>query len=66
MALSRSSFFLRFVILSAIGHAYVGLRLIADAPVGAAVAAGGWLWLALSCVLIPMGMLSRRASHPRP
>jgi predicted MPP superfamily phosphohydrolase len=66
MALSRSTFFLRFVILSAIGHAYVGLRLIADAPVGEAVAAGGWLWLALSCVLIPMGMLSRRASHPRP
>ena len=66
MALSRSSFFLRFVILSAIGHAYIGLRLISDAPVGAAVAAGGWLWLALSCVLIPLGMLSRRASRPRP
>ncbi|HEX7748610.1 MAG TPA: metallophosphoesterase [Bordetella sp.] len=66
MALSRSSFFLRFVTLIAIGHAYVGLRLIADAPVGAAIATGGWLWLALSCVLIPMGMLSRRASHPRP
>jgi len=66
MALSRSSFFLRFVILSAIGHVYVGLRLIGDAPVGTAVAAGCWLWLALSCVLIPMGMLSRRASHPRP
>lgn len=66
MALSRSSFFLRFVMLSVIGHAYVGLRLIPDAPVGAAAAACAWLWLLLSCALIPLGMLSRRASHPRP
>ncbi|HEY0295049.1 MAG TPA: metallophosphoesterase [Bordetella sp.] len=66
MALRQSSFFIRFVILGVLVHVYVGLRLITDAPVDAAAAAGGWLLLVASCVLIPMGMLSRRSSQRRP
>ncbi|MGN6579120.1 MAG: metallophosphoesterase, partial [Bordetella sp.] len=59
-------FFVRCVILFVLGLAFVARRVIAAAPSGGAPATGCWLWLVLSCVLIPMGMLSRRASHPRP
>lgn len=62
MALRQSSFFARFVILGVLAHAYVGVRLIPDAPIDAATASGCWLLLALSCIFIPLGMLSRRSS----
>jgi len=55
----RLSFFVRFVAIGVLLHLYVGFRLIPDLPVSAA---GKWiavLWLVLSCVLIPFGMLAR-------
>ncbi|HTH62302.1 MAG TPA: metallophosphoesterase [Paraburkholderia sp.] len=56
----RLSFFVRFLTIGVLLHVYVGFRLIPDLPVPAF---GKWLavlWLVLSCVLIPMGMLARR------
>jgi uncharacterized protein len=55
----RLSFFVRFIIIGVLLHVYVGFRLIPDLPVPAA---GKWLaalWLVLSCLLIPPGMLAR-------
>jgi uncharacterized protein len=59
----RLSFFLRFITIGVLLHVYVGLRLIPDLPVPAS---GKWLatlWLVLSCVLIPPGMLARAFKH---
>ena len=55
----RLSFFVRFIIIGVLLHVYVGFRLIPDLPVPVA---GKWiavLWLVLSCVMIPPGMLAR-------
>ncbi|MFC5431583.1 metallophosphoesterase [Paraburkholderia denitrificans] len=59
----RLRFLIRFIIIGVLLHVYVGLRLIPDLPVPAA---GKWLavlWLVLSCLLIPPGMLSRAIKH---
>ena len=59
----RQSSFLRFLTLGALAHLYVGARLIPDGlhhgPAAAAVLA-----LALSCILIPLGMLARSSARP--
>ncbi|AIO36272.1 calcineurin-like phosphoesterase family protein [Burkholderia cenocepacia] len=54
------SFFVRFIAIGVLFHLYVGLRIIPDAfasPVARTLAA---LVLASFCVLIPVGMFSRR------
>ncbi|CAG9272718.1 metallophosphoesterase [Paraburkholderia unamae] len=56
----RLSFLVRFIAIGVLLHAYVGFRLIPDLPVPAA---GKWLavlWLVLSVLFIPPGMLARR------
>ncbi|PLZ03791.1 serine/threonine protein phosphatase [Burkholderia sp. WAC0059] len=56
----RLSFLVRFISIGVLLHLYVGFRLIPDLPVAVA---GKWLaglWLVLSCLLIPPGMLARR------
>lgn len=62
MALRRSAFFIRFVTLGVLAHIYVGVRLFIDAPLPFWSVAAGCLLLVLSCVLIPLGMLSRSAA----
>ena len=55
----RLSFLVRFIVIGVLLHAYVGFRLIPDLPVPAP---GKWIavvWLVLSCVMIPPGMLAR-------
>ncbi|ASL48704.1 putative metallophosphoesterase [Burkholderia sp. AD24] len=55
----RSSFLVRIILIGILLHLYVGLRLIPDMPVDAT---GRWLcalWLVLSILLIPLGMLAR-------
>jgi len=63
VSLRQSVFFIRFVALGALAHVYVGARLIPDAPLSAAAAAAATLALVLSCVLIPLGMLSRSSGR---
>ncbi|MFQ1064461.1 metallophosphoesterase [Bordetella trematum] len=63
MALRKSSFFLRFLTLGVLAHLYVGLRLIPDAPVGPGWRIAAALGLLLSCILIPLGMLSRASGR---
>jgi len=64
VSLRQSSFFLRFLTLGALAHVYVGARLIPDALLGGEGSAAAILALALSCVLIPLGMLGRSSVHP--
>ncbi|MFM0737689.1 metallophosphoesterase [Paraburkholderia xenovorans] len=55
----RSSFLVRIILIGILLHIYVGFRLIPDLPIDAA---GRWLcalWLVLSVLLIPLGMLAR-------
>jgi predicted MPP superfamily phosphohydrolase len=63
MSLRQSTFFLRFLTLGALAHVYVGARLIPDALLGGAGSAAAILLLALSCILIPLGMLARSSMH---
>jgi uncharacterized protein len=59
LSMRRSSFLVRIILIGIMLHVYVGLRLIPDAPVDAT---GRWLmalWLVLSVLLIPLGMLAR-------
>lgn len=42
-------------------HAYIGWRVIPDMPIGIGVQLACGLWLLASLVLIPIGLLSRRA-----
>ncbi|MFL9875567.1 metallophosphoesterase [Paraburkholderia megapolitana] len=61
-----SQFFIRLILIGILFHVYVGFRLIPDLPVG-----GTWHWLAalylvLSCLLIPLGMLARSITVTRP
>ena len=56
----RLSFLVRFISIGVLLHLYVGFRLIPDLPVPIA---GKWLaalWLVLSVLVIPPGMLARR------
>ena len=55
----RSSFFVRFICIGVLFHIYVGFRVIPDLPIDTT---GRWLavlWLVLSCLLIPLGMVAR-------
>jgi predicted MPP superfamily phosphohydrolase len=55
----RSSFLVRFICIGVLLHIYVGFRIIPDLPIDTT---GRWLaalWLVLSCLLIPLGMLAR-------
>ncbi|WP_133645123.1 metallophosphoesterase [Paraburkholderia flava] len=54
-----SQFFIRMIIIGVLFHLYVGFRLIHDLPISST---GHWLaglYLVLSCLLIPLGMLAR-------
>lgn len=53
-----SSFLLRLAIIGVLLHVYVGFRLLPELASPAARYAGA-LWLVGSCLLIPLGMLSR-------
>lgn len=64
VSLRQSSFFLRFLTLGALAHVYVGARLIPDLLLGREGDAAAILFLVLSCVLIPMGMLARSSVNP--
>jgi uncharacterized protein len=55
-----SSFFVRLVSIGILFHLYVGFRIIPDLPIGSIGRALCVLWLVLSCLLIPAGMLARR------
>lgn len=59
----RSAFFRRFVTVGVLLHAYVGIRLLLDAPIGNPARLAGALLLLLSCVLIPIGFLGREFEH---
>jgi len=63
VALRKSSFFVRFIALGLAAHAYVGLRLIPDLGVGLPGALVGALLLLASCIVIPLGMLSRSSGR---
>ncbi|OZI46053.1 serine/threonine protein phosphatase [Bordetella genomosp. 5] len=63
MALRQSSFFIRFITLGVLAHVYVGLRLIPDAGLPLAGGLAAALLLVASCVLIPLGMLSRSSGR---
>ncbi len=53
-----SSFLLRLTIIGVLLHVYIGFRLLPELASPAARYAGA-LWLVGSCLLIPLGMLSR-------
>jgi predicted MPP superfamily phosphohydrolase len=55
----RSSFLVRVIVIGVLLHIYVGLRIIPDLPVATAGRGLAALWLVLSCLLIPLGMLAR-------
>jgi hypothetical protein len=58
-SMRRSSFFVRFICIGVLFHIYVGFRVIPDLPIDTT---GRWLavlWLVLSCLLIPLGMVAR-------
>jgi predicted MPP superfamily phosphohydrolase len=50
--------------ITALLHAYIGLRLLPDLPVPVLVKVLAGAWLALSCALLPAGLLARRVSQP--
>ncbi|MGF6774416.1 putative MPP superfamily phosphohydrolase [Paraburkholderia sp. GAS199] len=55
----RSSFLVRIILIGILLHIYVGFRLIPDLPISAT---GRWLcalWLMLSVLVIPLGMIAR-------
>jgi len=55
----RLSFFARIIVIGILLHVYVGIRIIPELPVDAAVKWLCALWLVLSVLLIPMGMIAR-------
>jgi uncharacterized protein len=55
----RSSFLVRFICIGVLLHIYVGLRIIPDLPVDPIARWLAALWLVLSVLLIPLGMLAR-------
>ncbi|WP_035061552.1 metallophosphoesterase [Andreprevotia chitinilytica] len=60
----------RFVIVAAsllaLLHAYIGYQLLPDLPIGLAGRIGGALWLALSWLLIPIGLMMSRSIKQQP
>src|SRR5690349_8933392 len=55
----RLSFFIRIIAIGILLHVYVGIRIIPELPVDAAVKGLCALWLVLSLLLIPVGMVAR-------
>ncbi|NRO99339.1 metallophosphoesterase [Paraburkholderia sp. NMBU_R16] len=55
----RSSFLIRVIGIGVLLHIYVGSRLIPEWPFGTPAKAAAVVWLVLSCVLIPLGVLAR-------
>ncbi|WP_144155661.1 metallophosphoesterase [Paraburkholderia sp. BCC1885] len=55
----RLSFLVRIICIGVLLHIYVGFRVIPDLPVDTAIRWLAVLWLVLSCLLIPLGMLAR-------
>ncbi|MBP0622542.1 metallophosphoesterase [Cupriavidus consociatus] len=51
-------------LITALLHGYIGLRLLPAMPVPMLVKALAVIWLALSCALLPAGLLARRFSQP--
>lgn len=56
----RSAFFLRFIGIGVLFHIYVGVRLIPDAPVGLPLKVLAAILLAVSVIIIPLGMAARQ------
>ncbi|WP_250514736.1 metallophosphoesterase [Caballeronia sp. INDeC2] len=56
----RSAFFLRFIGIGVLFHIYVGVRLIPDAPVGLTLKVLAAVVLAVSVIVIPLGMAARQ------
>lgn len=50
--------------VTALLHAYIGLRLLPAMPVPVVAKALAAVWLAISCALLPAGLLARRFSQP--
>jgi predicted MPP superfamily phosphohydrolase len=46
-------------------HAYIGLRILPDLPIGLQVRTAGALFLVVSCGLLLMGLIGRSARHRR-
>ncbi len=55
----RLSFFARIIVIGILLHVYVGIRIIPELPVDAAAKWLCTLWLVLSVLLIPVGMIAR-------
>lgn len=55
----RSSFLVRVIGIGILLHVYIGFRLIPEWPVNPAMKSAAVLWLALSCIVIPLGVLAR-------
>ncbi|MBP0593680.1 metallophosphoesterase [Paraburkholderia sp. LEh10] len=55
----RLSFFVRLIVIGILLHVYVGIRIIPELPVDLAVKWLCALWLVLSVLLIPIGMIAR-------
>ncbi|MCY1349118.1 Calcineurin-like phosphoesterase [compost metagenome] len=51
-------------LITALLHGYIGLRLLPAMPVPMLVKTLAVVWLALSCALLPAGLLARRFSQP--
>ncbi|SDD66842.1 hypothetical protein SAMN05216345_11353 [Cupriavidus sp. YR651] len=50
--------------ITALLHAYIGVRLLPDLPVPMAVSCVGALWLIVSALLLPSALLARRFAPP--
>lgn len=51
-------------LITALLHGYIGARLLPELPVPFVARALAALWLAISCLLLPAGLLARRFSPP--
>lgn len=60
----RLSFLTRIILIGLVLHVYIGVRIIPDSPVPPAVRWAAAAFLVLSCILVPLGMISRRLSRP--
>ena len=60
----RRSLFLPLFILGFL-HAYIGLRILPDLPIGLQTRTAGALFLVLSCGLLLIGVIGRSARHRR-
>jgi predicted MPP superfamily phosphohydrolase len=62
----RAPIITRFLAIGILLHLYIALRLVPDAPVHAAVRWAAVLYLAASCVLIPLGVRARQLAPSCP